>query len=318
MAAKDITEKLLENFNDVFADIVNVLVFGGERRVQEDDLTPDMERSDYRTEDGIAEQERDAKKKWQNGKLCIAMLGFENQTSEDADFVFRDIGYDGAEYRDQVRRRDEIRRANNKKLREAGDADFVKLEKVPEFYPVVTLVLYFGEKPWKGSLHLKGHLKIPDGLEEYVSDYTVNLFEIAHLPDEKVQEFTSDFRYVAEYFVASRKRKEGQEVSFEVTVDHIKHVEEFADLMNALTNSKKFSSFPKLARGKEGGSMWTILFDEAEERGANKLVRLLRMVEPGSTEYYEILDADEAKREELYRRYGIVEDEEKKAVALQA
>ena len=72
--------------------------------------------------------------------------------------------------------------------------------------------------------------------------------------------------------------------------------------------------------------MWTILFDEAEEKGAKKgareeadrFVRLLRMVEPGSAEYYEILDADEVKREELYRRYGIVDAAETKTAMLQA
>ena len=40
------------------------------------------------------------------------------------------------------------------------------LEPLPDFYPVVTLVLYFGDTHWKESLHLKDHLKIPGGLEE--------------------------------------------------------------------------------------------------------------------------------------------------------
>ncbi len=31
MAEKDITEKMLEAYNDVFADIVNVLLFDGKR-----------------------------------------------------------------------------------------------------------------------------------------------------------------------------------------------------------------------------------------------------------------------------------------------
>ena len=35
---KDLTEKILEDYNDVFADIVNVLLFNGERRVKESEL----------------------------------------------------------------------------------------------------------------------------------------------------------------------------------------------------------------------------------------------------------------------------------------
>ena len=38
MQEKDILEKTLESYNDVFADIVNVLVFNGDRVIKEDDL----------------------------------------------------------------------------------------------------------------------------------------------------------------------------------------------------------------------------------------------------------------------------------------
>ena len=34
---KDIAEKHLESFNDVFSDIINVLVFDGENTISEDD-----------------------------------------------------------------------------------------------------------------------------------------------------------------------------------------------------------------------------------------------------------------------------------------
>ena len=36
MHERDMTEKHLEGYNDVFADIVNVLLFKGERRVKHD------------------------------------------------------------------------------------------------------------------------------------------------------------------------------------------------------------------------------------------------------------------------------------------
>ena len=38
MAEKDITEKILLGYNDVAADVVNVLVFGGRRVVRPEDL----------------------------------------------------------------------------------------------------------------------------------------------------------------------------------------------------------------------------------------------------------------------------------------
>ena len=39
MSAKDIAEKLLEDYNDVFADIVNTLLFDGKNIINAEDLT---------------------------------------------------------------------------------------------------------------------------------------------------------------------------------------------------------------------------------------------------------------------------------------
>ena len=36
--SKDIAEKHLESFNDVFSDIINVLIFNGEDKVKENEL----------------------------------------------------------------------------------------------------------------------------------------------------------------------------------------------------------------------------------------------------------------------------------------
>ena len=293
MSEKDFQEKKFIDFDDVFADIINVLLFNGERRIHEDDLEPGgMLRSGYKIDDKFAEQERDVKKYWKNEGVCLAMLGLENQTDMDFRFIFRGIGYDGAEYREQLRRRDEIKRENTKLRHDARvrgeDVASLKLLDLPDFYPVVTIVLYFGDTHWKPSLHLKDHLNIPEGLEPYVSDYTVNLFEIAFLTDEQVAMFQSDFRYVAEYFVASRKRKEGLEPTFSITLNHLKHVEDFIDLMNAITNSNRFSELPKLIKERGDESMMTILFDEAEARGEQrgeergKINTLISLVKDGT------------------------------------
>ena len=48
MAEKDITEKMLEAYNDVFADIVNVLLFDGKREVGEDELADAVTRSAFK------------------------------------------------------------------------------------------------------------------------------------------------------------------------------------------------------------------------------------------------------------------------------
>ncbi|MBR1816993.1 MAG: hypothetical protein IJ763_09870 [Lachnospiraceae bacterium] len=62
MAEKDIAEKLLEDYNDVFADIVNVLLFDGQERVNPESLTNTKDKSQYKADDStLHEQERGCK-----------------------------------------------------------------------------------------------------------------------------------------------------------------------------------------------------------------------------------------------------------------
>lgn len=53
MTEKDITEKALEAFNDVFADIINNLLFQGQKRILEQDLEQGRERSVYKGEKSL-------------------------------------------------------------------------------------------------------------------------------------------------------------------------------------------------------------------------------------------------------------------------
>ena len=92
--------------------------------------------------------------------------------------------------------------------------------------------------------------------------------------------FKSDFRFVAEYFVANRKKKEGLEPKYTISLEHLKHVEEFTELMNAITNSDRFSNLPGMMKERGGAPMFTLLFDEAEAKGeargeANSITELI-------------------------------------------
>lgn len=64
MAEKDIAEKTLEAYNDVFADIVNVLLFQGRHFVKEDELEEESPGSSYKVDGRLHAQERDVAKYW--------------------------------------------------------------------------------------------------------------------------------------------------------------------------------------------------------------------------------------------------------------
>ena len=103
MAEKDILEKTLESYNDVFADIANALLFEGKPVVKEDELESPSTHSWYKTADSrLRQQERDAAKFWKRCDIRIALIGIENESVPEADLPLRIFGYDGAEYRNQL------------------------------------------------------------------------------------------------------------------------------------------------------------------------------------------------------------------------
>ena len=64
MAEKDVLEKTLESYNDVFADIVNGLLFRGSQVMKEDALADAQPFSMYKADGKIHEQIRDISKYW--------------------------------------------------------------------------------------------------------------------------------------------------------------------------------------------------------------------------------------------------------------
>ena len=243
MGEKDIAEKTLESYNDVFADIVNGLLFDGEQVVKEDELEAESEHSMYKADGKLHEQERDVAKYWKNGEIRIALYGLENQTVADPDMPLRVFSYDGAAYRNQL-----------------------NLEKEQKRYPVITLVLYFGDARWKKPVTLFECLNIPEKLKPFVNDYTINLFEICTLTDSQISCFKSDFKVVADYFVKRNKVPD-----YRGTKDVIKHVDEFFNSMKVLTNDNTFETVynENISKGTGGVTMDRFL-NSVMEKGVQK------------------------------------------------
>ena len=243
MAQKDASQKILESYNDVFSDIVNVLLFKGRKVLSEEELEDQAPRSYYKADGKIHEIERDVAKRWKNGNIRVACIGIENQTASDPDMPLRVIGYDGAEYRAQL------------------------LSKQAVHYPVVTLVLYFGHEHWNGPLTLKERLDIPKEFDEYVNDYKIRVFEIAFMDEKEVDLFQSDFRAVADYFV--QKQKNG---NYKPKPQDLKHVQETLQLLSVMTNDHRFEDVYNEASDAQKGEMRNMceILDKIENRGIEK------------------------------------------------
>ena len=75
MNEKDIAEKALMACNDVFADVINVIVFGGKRVVEEASLSDATTNSMYKVDKDLHEQNRDVAKYWKDNEVRISFFG---------------------------------------------------------------------------------------------------------------------------------------------------------------------------------------------------------------------------------------------------
>ena len=243
MAQKDVSEKLLEDYEDVFADIVNVLLFQGNTQVRADSLEDASERSQYKADDTrLHEQERDVAKFWKEGKLRIALVGLENQTQEDLDMPLRVISYDGAAYRSQL------------------------LKRAVEKYPAITLILYYGSSRWSGPRTLHERIPVPEALKEYCSDYRINLFEIAFLSEGQIQQFQSDFRIVADFFRQQRVHRD-----YIPDQKTIRHVDAVLKFLSVFTDDERFAEAARVLQAeKEEETTMSKVLDQVENRGIEK------------------------------------------------
>ena len=241
MAEKDITEKLLTDIDEVFADIYNSLCFNGENIIKPDDLSNASVTTAFISNDVTRGLISDVSKIYKNSNLTLALLNIENQSTEDSDMPFRIIGYEGAKYNSQL-----ISGSN-------------------ERYAVATLVLNFNtKKRWSTPKSIKESLKnkYPIELDEYINDYKVNVIDVAFMDKEDIEKLNSDFKAVAKYYYLKRNNIE----DFEELGDcNLKYPVQTFATMKALTGDSRFETayndYVETHKDDKGVTMEKILDD---------------------------------------------------------
>ena len=241
MAEKDITEKLLTDIDEVFADIYNNLCFNGENIIKPDDLSNASVTTAFISNDVTRGLISDVSKIYKNSNLTLALLNIENQSAEDSDMPFRIIGYEGAKY--------------NSQLISGSD----------ERYVVATLVLNFNtKKRWSTPKSIKESLKnkYPIELDEYINDYKINVIDVAFMDKEDIEKLNSDFKAVAKYYYLKRNNIE----DFEELGDcNLKYPVQTFATMKALTGDSRFeiayNDYVETHKDDKGVTMEKILDD---------------------------------------------------------
>lgn len=250
MGDKDITEKILESYNDVFADIVNGIVFNGEQVVREEDLVDATPFGYFKASGKVRAQERDIAKRWMNGNICISLIGLENQTRPDPYMPIRVLQYDAAAYRAQ------IPKAGRKPV-----------------YPVMTIVLYCGYKRrWNGprTLHRMLGLNITEQMIPFINDYRMNLVELAWMSEEEInRRFHGDFRIFANHLMQKRRNRE-----YVPDAQVMRHAREVLQLLSVMEHDHRYedayNSLVQRSQPGEGGWNMCDVMDKAVNSGIEK------------------------------------------------
>lgn len=177
-------DTVLKNYwsdNEQFADIFNAVLFQGEQVIRPEELEDmDTEESTVSEHRDYAESIRASRdnikvhKKSTAFGVELVMLGMEHQEHIHYAMPMRVMGYDYGVYKKQYD-------SNARKYRTATgmeeDEYMSGMKKTDRFTPVITMVVYYGEKPWSGAVSLHGMLKIPQELKAFVNDYKFLLVE---------------------------------------------------------------------------------------------------------------------------------------------
>lgn len=227
----------LEEYPEVFADIVNTLIFKGKRVVKAEDLQNEdlpFNRKKNKLEHQVIQV-------WKKGHVKFSYIAFENPAEFSQYIPIRSIGEVGNIYCSEI-----------------GSA-----KNTADLFPVIDIVLYLGhEKHWKAPTNLMNCFHMAKELQPYLNDYKVNLFEIAWLDEETVSKFQSDFRFIVDYYVQARKNK-----FWEPMYGEADHINEVFEMLYDMTDDERFLIVLEEPRLGGNSTMPSVVLDRIEYRG---------------------------------------------------
>ena len=166
-------------------------------------------------------------------------------------------------------------------------------------------------------------LKIPKDLRPFVSDYKINVIDLAWLNDEEISHFHGDMRFLVEYLSAARQDKD-----FDPSDETTEHFDELIQVFSQLSGIKYHDAvtiFTEEEKRKGGVPMNKVLKRmfanaraegeaegeargraEGEARGASKLARLIScLLKAGRPDDALSASEDEAARDRFFVEFGI-------------
>jgi hypothetical protein len=261
----DIIIKNYWSDNEQFADLFNAVLFDGRQVINPYEL------EDVDTEESTILEHRDYAESIQASRDNIkiqkrstvlgvefVLLGLESQEHIHYAMPIRVMGYDYGSYKKQYE-------SNAKKYKNGKGLDedeyLSRMKRTDKFIPVITVVVYYGEKSWDGATSLYEMLNIPSEMKQYVNDYKMLLVEARQNNLQLHNMNNRDlFGLIQIVLDKTLPRNEAKEKAIQYGIEH--NTEKSVVMTVAgVTNTKiDYSVF-----GKEDGDMCTLFEEIARE-----------------------------------------------------
>ncbi len=177
----DIVLKNYWSNNERFADLFNAVLFHGEQVIKAEELEGEdteessiLEHKEYAESIQASRDNIKIHKRSSAHGVQLVLLGLESQEHIHYAMPMRVMGYDYGVYKKQY---ESNAGKYSKKTGLNHDEYLSKMKQTDKFNPVITIVVYYGEKAWDGATSLHGMLNISEELAEYVNDYKMLLIE---------------------------------------------------------------------------------------------------------------------------------------------
>lgn len=274
-------DTVLRNYwrnNERFADFFNAVLFDGKQLIKPEELEDrDTEESsilEHRKYAETIQSSRDNIKIRKRSTVYgveFVMLGIEHQDHIHYAMPMRIMGYDYGVYKKQY---DD--NSSKYKTAEGMEADeyLSHMKKTDKFAPLITVVVYYGEKKWDGAVSLHGMLDIPEEMKGYVNDYKMLLIEAAK-SDLSLKNVDNVDLFNLLQIILDREitRDEAREKAIQYSEER-KTDREVVMTVAGATNSKiDYDAF-----GKGDGSMCTLFEEIAKE---NEIKGIEKGIEKG-------------------------------------
>lgn len=273
MGRADVYESDYLESEEIFADLVNGVLYQGRRVVRPEDLRE--QDGELRSLSGkIAKKTiRDKVRLWKGTILAVFVV--ENQTKVDYHMVIRAMLSESMAYDKQWKKRKDQLSSGKEKL--SPDEFISGMRKEDKFIPVITIVVYYGtEKPWDGAKSLY-ELLDAEGYEKevfpFITNYQLNVFD--YHDHDSFGQFHTELQTVFEFL----RYSDNEKLLREKMESHREQYEELSNeakiLLAQLTNMKEVSDIGEEDFRKGEFSMCKA-FEDREKRG-----RAIEIIETG-------------------------------------